>query len=172
MKEMMEDSNFRGRSVADVMSSQVITYHKVSMDMAVKQAMEEILAKPGKEGKKKTMEDNVTVAEMAQFVRKMFDSSVDADVHAVKHNQIATVEEIATDLHRNQQDTVDINERVGETVRKLQEIEKNTFNKEEVTKMVQDGEKKDYFFLPLSAVNRCRHRCRDRHRYRRRRHCH
>ena len=147
MKEMMEDSNFRGRSVADVMSSQVITYHKVSMDIAVEQAMAEILAKPGKEGKKKTMEDNVTVADMAQFVRKMIDSSVDADVHAVKHNQIATVEEIATDLHRNQQDTVDINERIGETSRKVQEIEKNTFNREEVTKMVQDEGKKDYYVI-------------------------
>ena len=97
------------------MSTQILTYHKLSMDDAVKEAMAEILAKPGKEGRQKTKEDNVTVADMEQFVCKMINSSIVADVHAAKHNQIATVEEIAMDLHRNQQDTVDINERMGET---------------------------------------------------------
>ena len=117
------------------------------MDIAVKEAMAEILAKPGKEGKLKTKEDNVTVADMEQFVRKLIDGSVEADVHAAKHNQIATVEEIAMDLHRNQQDTVDINERMGETLKKVQEIEKNTFNREEVTKIVKDEGKKDYYVV-------------------------
>ena len=117
------------------------------MEEAVKEAMADILAKPNKEGKQKTKEDNATVADLEQFVSRMINSSIMADVQAAKHNQIATVEEIAMDLYQTQQDNIDINERLGETSRKIQEVEANTFNKEEVVKMVKDEGRRDFHVM-------------------------
>ena len=147
MEEMMGDSNFRARSVADTMASQIVAYKDVCMKDAVQKAVADILAKPTKDGRPKSKEDNATVADLEQFVSLIINSSIMADVKAATHNQIVTVEEIATDVYRTQQDNIALGERVEETSRKIQEVEVRAVKKNDMVRIVKDEGRRDFHVM-------------------------
>ena len=143
VEALFEDAAYRSRNVADVMSVQIVSEQDEKLKNSIDKAMEAMLKVVDADGRKREKEDKVSIAQMGEFVRRIFTDSFEADMHAITHNQIATVEAIATDLQETQKENVKMGAQIEANQKRIKKMEGETVSEEEMLRCISDEKQRD-----------------------------
>ena len=147
VEALFEDAKHRSRNVAEMMSLQIVAEKDQKLVNNINDAMETMLKVVDAEGRRSEKEDKVSFAQMGEFVRRIFTKSFEADMDAITHNQIATVEAIATDLHETQKESVRMGAQIDANQKRIKKMEKETVSEEEMLRCINDEKQKDNIII-------------------------